>query len=131
MDERTRNVLRERQQGAMDVVMEDRAAAVQFQRERSPAMKHIQHRTSTLRLIPFFGPLLQLIANLLHPRSSELAHRQRLERLPAIPRSRLPAAVALGRHAKRRFPGFPGKMGFGGFRPGHGKPNVLSRRRVR
>ena len=131
MAERTQELLRQRHQDAMDEAMADRAAAVQAQRERSPTMKHVQHRTSTLQMIPFFGPLLQLIANLLHPHSSELAYRQRLERLPTVPRSGLPARVALGRHAKKRFPGFPGKMSHGIFRAGHGKPNVLSRRRVR
>ncbi len=86
--------------------------------QRSPTLKPMNQRSSTLSRIPFIGFIFQFIAGLITSIGvRNIARRQRpLTRLPRIPGAKVPLKVSRGRFAGRKFPGWPGKMGRGAFR---------------
>ena len=86
--------------------------------QRNPTLKPMNQRSSSLSRIPVFGFIFQFFAGLMTRIGvRNVARRQRpLIRMPNIPRARVPTTVSLGRLARRRFPGYPGKMGRAAFR---------------
>lgn len=104
---------------------DERDARIQEAREvrravmgRNPTLKPMNQRSSSLARIPLIGFFFQFLAGLMSRIGvRNVARRQRpLMRLPIIPRSPAHVKGNLAKHARTRFPGYPGKMGRAAFR---------------
>jgi hypothetical protein len=128
----------ERRRYELEKAITDAKAGRKDALQRAPRLKPEPQRLSAVYRIPLIGNVLSFFANLIWGREAAraVARRQRpVKRLPpgiynvkfAPPRGKK-FALAMA-YAKRRFPGWPGKMSRGVFPGGLGK--ALKRRRPR